>query len=265
MKTLIKISFAASLAVAAVIFSSFSQFKNEMEIKNDSIDNSNNKGFAVVELFTSQGCSSCPPAEELVARVQEESIEKPVYILAFHIDYWDHQGWKDVFSTHDFTKRQYQYASWLKTETVYTPQIVVNGKREFVGSQEATLNDAISSGLNKSATVNLDLDATLNLNKISLNYQTKGVGNNIGLQLALVQKLAQTTVKRGENAGRILSHVQIVRKIQSETISSTGTGHTDILLPAGFDAKGWEVIGFLQNKNTGEISAAAKTGFKTNI
>lgn len=265
MKTLIKISFTASLAVAAIIFSSFSQFKNEMELKKDSIDNSSIKGFAVVELFTSQGCSSCPPAEELVAKVQEENAGKPVYILSFHIDYWDHQGWKDVFSTHDFTKRQYQYASWLKTETVYTPQIVVNGKREFVGSQEATLNDAISSGLNKSGSVNLDLDATLNLNKISLNYQTKGAGNNIGLQLALVQKLAQTTVKRGENAGRILSHVQIVRKIQTENISSSETGHAEILIPAGFDAKSWEVIGFLQNKNTGEISAAAKSGFKINI
>lgn len=265
MKTLIKISFAASFAVAAIIFSSFVQFKNQNETQKDSIDNSNTNGFAVVELFTSQGCSSCPPAEELVAKVEEESAGKPVYILAFHVDYWNHQGWKDVFSDRDFTKRQYQYASWLKTETVYTPQIVVNGKREFIGSQEATLNDAIASGLSKSVSANLALDATLNSNKISLNYQVKGAGNNVSLQLALVQKLAQTTVKRGENAGRVLSHVQIVRQIQSETISSTGTGQAEILPPAGFDAKGWEVIGFLQNKNTGEISAATKSGFKLNI
>lgn len=265
MKTLIKISFAAGLAVAAIIFSSFIQFQNDTEIKKENVDNSKNNGFAVVELFTSQGCSSCPPAEELVARVEKESAGKPVYILAFHVDYWNHQGWKDVFSDHDFTKRQYQYASWLKTETVYTPQIVVNGKKEFVGSQEATLNDAISSGINKTFPASLALNATLSANKITLNYQAKGAGNASDLQLALVQKLAQTSVKRGENAGRVLTHVQIVRQIQSENLSSTGTGHAQIALPAGFDAKNWEVIGFLQNRNTGEILAAGKTDFKPNI
>ncbi|MCF0054630.1 thioredoxin family protein [Dyadobacter sp. CY356] len=265
MKTPVKFFVATGLAIAAIIFSSFIQFKNKSEIKAVSTDPSNTKGFAVVELFTSQGCSSCPPAEDLVAKLENESAGKPVYILAFHVDYWNHQGWKDVFSDHDFTKRQYQYASWLKTESVYTPQIVVNGKREFIGSQEATLNDAISTSLNKSVAASLSLEATLNQNKIILQYLAKGAGANSDLQLALIQKLAQTTVKRGENAGRILSHVQIVRQIKSEAINSAGSGRAEILLPAGFDAKSWEVIGFIQNKNTGEILAANQPDLKLTI
>src|ERR1700744_6104626 len=97
------------------------------------------KGFAVIELFTSEGCSSCPPADALVARVQKESNDKPVYILAFHVDYWNRLGWKDVFSSAEYSERQNQYARWLKLSSVYTPQIVVNGRTEFVGSEEANL------------------------------------------------------------------------------------------------------------------------------
>src|SRR5476651_2318953 len=105
-------------------------------------------GFVLIELFTSEGCSSCPPADELVARVQKEDKDKPVYILAYHVDYWNNLGWKDQFSSPAYSQRQRQYAAWLKAE-VYTPQIVVNGKKEFVGSEEGTLRNAIQSGLQK--------------------------------------------------------------------------------------------------------------------
>src|SRR6187402_1594915 len=94
-----------------------------------------NNGFAVVELYTSEGCSSCPPADELVSKIQKESNGQPVYILAFHVDYWNRLGWKDVFGDAAYSKRQNDYAQYLKLPSVYTPQIVVNGKKEFVGSQ----------------------------------------------------------------------------------------------------------------------------------
>src|SRR5882757_10188754 len=94
-------------------------------------------GFAVVELFTSEGCSSCPSADALVAAVQKENKDQPVYILAFHVDYWDRLGWKDAFSDAAYSDRQRAYASWLRLSSIYTPQVVVNGRKEFVGSDAA--------------------------------------------------------------------------------------------------------------------------------
>ena len=105
------------------------------------------KGFAVLELFTSEGCSSCPPADELLAKIQMESEGKPIYIVAYHVDYWDRLGWKDMFSNADYSKRQTQYGQWLHTSSIYTPQLIVNGKAEFVGSNELAIRGAIAAQL----------------------------------------------------------------------------------------------------------------------
>src|SRR3954452_5453128 len=97
---------------------------------------SKGKAFAVIELFTSEGCSSCPPADELVSRLLSEN-KQNIYILSFHVDYWNRLGWKDSFSDPAFSARQKQYANYLSLDGVYTPQIVVNGEHQFVGSDES--------------------------------------------------------------------------------------------------------------------------------
>ena len=223
--------------------------------KTDSVNTENaaNKGFAVVELFTSEGCSSCPPADKLLAKIQEENAGKPVYLLAFHVDYWNHQGWRDVFSQREFTKRQYQYASWLNLETVYTPQVVVNGKHELIGSQEETLKRALNIELQAPAPAQLNVEAQIEGNKLKITYQASNARGTV-LQVALVQKIAHTMVKRGENAGRLLPHVQIVRQIQGFPVSASG--NVAVNLPEGFAPSEWEVVTFLQNTETGAISAA---------
>ena len=109
------------------------------------------EGFAVVELFTSEGCSSCPSADALIARIQKENNDKPVYILALSVDYWNRLGWNDVFSDPAFTIRQRQYASWLKLSGVYTPQAVINGSTELVGSQETSMRKSIGTAYLKRA------------------------------------------------------------------------------------------------------------------
>src|SRR5579871_1462623 len=129
-------------------------------------------GFAVVELFTSEGCSSCPPADQLIARIQQEEKDQPVYILAFHVDYWDRLGWKDACSDHRYTQRQNQYASWFKLQSIYTPEIVVNGRDEFVGSQEKTLRSAIVSGLGQMPTAGIEIsDVQTAGGKVSWRYK----------------------------------------------------------------------------------------------
>src|ERR1700749_4412386 len=105
------------------------------------------KGFAVVELFTSEGCSSCPDADALIARVQQQDKDLPVYVLAYHVDYWNRLGWKDAFSDAAYTDRQKRYASWLKLTSIYTPQVVVNWQTQFVGSEGVTLANSIKTAL----------------------------------------------------------------------------------------------------------------------
>lgn len=240
------------LVITAVVLSSF---KNRKTVTNT------NKGFAVVELFTSEGCSSCPPADAVIAKIEKESTDKPIYILAFHVDYWNRLGWKDVFSSADYSHRQNQYASWLHLQSVYTPQVVVNGRTEFVGSEEGTLRNTIKTNLEKTPVASLALsNIKTDGGKISVQYHTQGNAGNDNLLLAVIEKHAQSNVERGENSGRTLSHVQIVRALESVPVKA-GEGNASIALPKGFDAKGYELIAFLQNPANGEISGAAKAEF----
>jgi hypothetical protein len=227
--------------------------------------NSENKGFAVVELFTSEGCSSCPPADELVAKIQKESAGKPVYILAYHVDYWNHLGWKDQFSSADFSKRQHDYANYLHLQSVYTPQIVVNGKTEFVGSEEGALRNAIRASLQRGSSAGVDLSILKeNKNQVSLKYTVEGVDKNTVLFVALLQKSGQTKVMRGENGGHTLSHVQIVRRLQRVTLNAN-SGVENITLPQAFDSRNWEVIAFLQNIANGAVTGAARVAFTNEV
>jgi hypothetical protein len=244
------------LAVTAVISSAFIDFKKAPV----------NKGFAVVELYTSEGCSSCPPADEAIAKLQKEVGDKPIYVLAYHVDYWNRLGWKDIFSNADYSKRQKDYAQYLKISSVYTPQVIVNGKTEFVGSEDATLHNAVKAALQKEAPAQLTLsNVKTEGNQLQVNYHTESNGNHSELLLALVQKSAQSHVKAGENSGRTLSHVQIVQKLQSIVLSNNKSGAESISLPVGFNPQGWELIGFIQNTTTGEITGAAKAAFPSAI
>ncbi|OCX53220.1 hypothetical protein BEL04_02620 [Mucilaginibacter sp. PPCGB 2223] len=211
-------------------------------------------GFALIELFTSEGCSSCLPADELVARVQKETKDKPVYILAYHVDYWNNLGWKDQFSSAVFSQRQRQYAAWLNAE-VYTPQIVVNGKREFVGSEDGTLHNAIQTGLQKTDNNSLTFsNIRIDHSELNVQYQTRG-GN--ALLIAFVLKSASTQVKHGENGGRTLSHINIVKSLNAITLHQPN-GNASLHLPEGYNPQTWDIIGFVQNTSTGEVLSAQR-------
>jgi len=219
------------------------------------------KNVAVLELFTSQGCSSCPAADGLLGTY---TAKENVIALSYHVDYWDRLGWKDAFSSADYSKRQNEYARWLNLSQVYTPQIIVNGKKEFVGSQEGALRNAIKSSLQESGDVQLNLNVTRNVNNTALvQYKVEentGNSNNV-ISLVLVQKQAVIKVERGENGGRTLAHAQIVRNLQTQSLSKN-TGSATLALPAGFSAQGWEVIGFVQNTSNGAVLGASKAQFK---
>ena len=217
------------------------------------------QGFAVVELFTSEGCSSCPPADELVARVQKEDKDRPVFLLSYHVDYWDRLGWKDAFSSAAYSSRQRQYANWLRLSSVYTPQIVVNGKKEFVGSDAPALRNSIESDLKEAVSARVSLGSVRrDAHGLQWSWQAEGGRKDMELVVALVQRSAVTDVKAGENGGRTLSHVQIVRGLQVASTEGKGSGTGRMDWPAGVKPEDAEVIAFLQNKGSGEIVAASR-------
>ncbi|WP_369013017.1 DUF1223 domain-containing protein [Flavobacterium anhuiense] len=221
-------------------------------IGNSIFSQNNSKGFALLELYTSEGCSSCPPADELLGKIQNEYKDKNVYVLAYHVDYWDKQGWKDIFSNADFTKRQYDYAQFMGKEPIYTPQVIINGKTDYIGSQETSLRNGIKLALSKPAAVDLSLETKQQNDKLSLNYSINGTFKNSHLLIAVVQKSAKSNVKRGENAHRVLSHYQIVQRLQTIDLK-VAKGNLTITLPKNFNTQDFEIIGFVQDIKSGAI------------
>jgi len=213
-------------------------------------------GFALIELFTSEGCSSCPSADEAVAKFLKGNTEQ-VFVLAFHVDYWDKLGWKDVFSKPAYSARQNKYAAVFKLESAYTPQIVVNGRYEFVGSNSAQLNRVVQKELaaDMGKQVKLTASAVLN-NHITVNCQLSEK-TNLNLNIALVQLQASVDVKRGENQGRHLDHINVVRDFKTLALSGV-TGKAELELPAGLAKKDCKVIAYLQDPVSMQISGVAE-------
>lgn len=167
----------------------------------------------LVELFTSEGCSSCPPADRVLAILEKDQLvpSADVITLAFHVDYWDRLGWKDSFSQHEYTERQEAYARSLKG-TAYTPQMVVDGTREFVGSTRSKANDAIKASANEKTGIVEVINSAG-----SLNAKISGIsgGSDATVYLAIAEDGLSTDVKRGENGGKTLPHSSVVRQLIS--------------------------------------------------
>ncbi|MBB6237267.1 hypothetical protein HDC90_001887 [Pedobacter sp. AK013] len=216
-------------------------------------------GFAFVELFTSEGCSSCPPADALLAKIEKENQNKAVYLLAFHVDYWDRLGWKDSFSSPKFSARQNQYADWLNLKTVYTPQMVVNGTKEFVGLEESILRNSIKTELAKPTVANLQISLEKSSkNSLTINYNTDRQTDGYMLAVALVTANATNQVLKGENKGKTLTHVQIVRQFESFPLQGKTNGAVNIQLKQLNEQMPSELIAFLQDNKTGRITAATR-------
>jgi len=247
-----------TVTICLVIAAILAAFVAQDKIKAKRIANADGKGFAVLELFTSEGCSSCPPADELMAEIQKEAKGKAVYILAYHVDYWNNQDWKDSFSSAEYSKRQVQYGDWLNQPQIYTPQLIINGKAGYVGSDESAIRGAILRELATKPEGTLTLQTYQDNEKLQVQYKAAKTKHGSNLLIAIIQKAAQSKVEGGENAGLTLSHVQIVRALQSEPITATGSGNATIILPKDFNIQGWEVVGLVQDQSNGKILGVAK-------
>jgi hypothetical protein len=174
----------------------------------------------LVELFTSEGCSSCPPADALLERLDRS---QPVsgaelIVLSEHVDYWNDIGWNDPYSSHEYSERQSAYAAQFGLGSIYTPQMVVDGHFEFVGSDERRATQAIESAA-KARKTPITVSFTLIDDKMpTLHIEAGPLPSSItvesaGVFLAIADNSDESHVSRGENAGRTLKHVAVLRKL----------------------------------------------------
>lgn len=220
-------------------------------------DVTDDPGFAVVELFTSEGCSSCPAAEKVLKEISQEYQGRAVYLLAFHVDYWNKLGWKDKFSRPEFTERQYKYSVILR-EQVYTPQAVVNGNQVFIGSESEKIHQAIEGAVKKKTKVrDTKYHVEIKEGKLQLDYSLDPSLKGNLMSVALIQDQESNEIKAGENKGKLLEHVNIVRAFSSEqTLEPSGSLNLDI--PEGLAPKGLHVLVYLQNKVNFRVVSVSK-------
>jgi len=173
---------------------------------------SGEKQTAVVELYTSEGCSSCPPADRWLSRLVEiPQDEIDVLALAFHVDYWDYLGWKDLFARADYSERQRNLGANNRQRTIYTPEFFVNGM-EVRGRKN--ILDKVQQINAREAPVELQLSVLRDQEDLVLDLHSPGQGKTIGqrhLRYLVYENNLSTEVKRGENSGRTLRHQQVVR------------------------------------------------------
>ncbi len=217
----------------------------------------------IVELFTSEGCSSCPPADAVLAQFdrQQPVPTADVIVLGEHVDYWDGLGWRDRFSSSNFTERQTQYRFAFKLDDIYTPQAVVNGSAQINGTDRDRIFSAILDAAAQTIPLRI---ATVDLHRDYVNFTLQnGPATHpepVTLYAALVDPTDTTEVHGGENNSRTLHHAGVVRTLSVLTASShlkdlAGHPYTvQLRVPASID--GMRLVVFAQTKRIGAVLAS---------
>jgi hypothetical protein len=221
----------------------------------------------VLELFTSQGCSSCPPADAVLSKLgRDPRFAGRVIPIAFHVDYWNYIGWSDPFSSADWTARQNEYARSLRLDSIYTPQLVVNGATHLNGSDESGVLsriDEASRGPTGVVKVTTRQDGNRLVVDVSAEVPARLDAGELHAVVVLFENGATTSVRRGENSGRTLVNDYIARKIESAftlapDAGSHGAKTVTFDLDPSWNRANLGVAAFLQDPATMKIYGAAK-------
>ena len=231
----------------------------------------------VVELFTSEGCSSCPPADQLLERLTAAAVDGArVVALGEHVDYWDRLGWRDRFSSAAFTNRQGLYARRFNLDSAYTPQMVVDGHAEFVGSDSVAARRAIAKAaaaphgtmtlvarLFHSSTCSGCPEA-VERPALHVVVNVSGLppiarGDRADILVAVTEDALRSDVKSGENRGRTLRHAAVVRQLTTvgEATGPTASAETTIAVQPDWQRERLNIVAFVQQRRDRGIVAAA--------
>lgn len=224
----------------------------------------------LVELFTAEGCSSCPPADLVLEKMIEAQPARGALIVGLgeHVDYWDRLGWKDRFSSAALTARQQKYAARPTGGDVYTPQMVVDGQEAFVGSDVSAARRAIERAVaapHGVARITCDvspaniLNVTVAVSNLPSSERTLSPGAPADIIVAVTEDHLQTDVKRGENQGRTLTHAAVVRELRTvaEALGPSPSADVKIKMASEWKAAHLKVVAFVQERASRRVLATA--------
>jgi hypothetical protein len=221
----------------------------------------------VVELFTSEGCSSCPPADQLLAKLEAEQPFRNVEIIALeqHVDYWNSGGWFDPFSSSTATLRQYAYASALSNGNAYTPQMVVDGQNEFIGSRAGQVRSTIEqAGTRKKTEVTLSTTESARGEKFHVSVgaiANLSSGDTPEIWMVITETGLHSNVRGGENSGEDLHHAAVVRKMwkigTAKDLGATSfSADVGVKIDRDWKRENTRVVAFVQEKKSKKILGA---------
>ena len=222
----------------------------------------------LVELFTSEGCSSCPPADDVLQQLHGMHTRTGALIVGIseHVTYWDRLGWKDPFSDSQVTQRQNAYSNSFHLDSVYTPQMIVDGRSQIVGSDAVNVRAAIERAGSAAHSARLHIDQVrIVADGLKLMLALKSLPrNSADLYVVVAQDMASTPVRSGENSGRILTHVSIARSLSRVGVADGNSAMT-IRLPAAelqsSVGQKRHLVVFAQARGTGPVLAVDSIAF----
>jgi hypothetical protein len=221
----------------------------------------------LVELFTSEGCSSCPPADKFLQTLDGQPIPgADMIVLSEHVDYWNHIGWKDPYSASFYSQRQSAYAKRFGLDSVYTPQMVVDGTSEFVGSNSGLADKAFRRALGvPKLPVHLSSISADASNTLHAHLETGALDASFGAReadvyVAVALNRAESQVSAGENSGHRLAHVSVVKSLTKIGALKQGqvlAQDVQLKLEPGSDSRNLRLIAFVQEPRQGRVLGAA--------
>lgn len=206
-----------------------------------------NREPVLVELFTSEGCSSCPPADALLEKLDSEE----VIVLSEHVDYWNHIGWRDPYSSAKFSQRQETYSKQFRLGSIYTPQIVIDGSAEAVGNN----GQLVISKINGAARVEKVPVRIIPVGTDRIRIETDAAAATGDVVIAIASNEASSTVTSGENGGRKLHHVAVVRSLI--TLGETHKGEAFSKEISHKQDSSMRIIAFVQSHGQGRVLGSA--------
>jgi hypothetical protein len=217
----------------------------------------------LVELFTSEGCSSCPPADRLLSELdrRQDVPGASVIVLSEHVDYWNHLGWRDPYSLPQWSERQNTYARQFQLDSVYTPQAVVDGSRQVVGSDSGELRAAIGSSSRRKK-LGIQIQSVSRSGDMLETQIAADAAQNAILYAVVADDKDRSSVAKGENAGRQLEHVAVARTMIALKMLHGASVSEKFQIAMGMGAQSLRtrLVVFIQEKNSGQVLAIASRG-----